>query len=128
MNRVLAAPFLFLTLLPAQAWASWFESCELQGLVSAVSPAIPEGSIDRSATLTVSSADRSNDNLGKASYSPCWEHIDKEYKVTVPAAVQDGDLVTVVRTAVDGTDPGTGTVSRTIKFKFLASEPRRPER
>ncbi|GHC13383.1 hypothetical protein GCM10010080_31050 [Thermomonas carbonis] len=124
MKQALAFVAILLTVTPGRAIASWFESCELTGtVVNVTSRKKLFGRQPRDVSLSVRAAQRTKDRLGEASYTSCHEHIgtDQQLQIAVPRStrINVGGILTVVRTAVDGTNINTGETSTTVEFRFV---------
>jgi len=108
---------------PRPASASWFESCQMSGRV------LHQNQVSRftwrrtyDIRLSVTSAERTDDNLGRSSYTSCQEYVGTEqsFHVKAPrsANISQGGNLTIIRTAVDGFNTQTGDMSTTVKHSF----------
>ena len=104
MTRLM--PFLAAVLLvaAAPARASWFESCEIEGEVSAVKTRVDGG---YSVLVKVAKSVEAKTSGGISSHTDCTEHVNNEVDANfsateVPFEPRVGDTIYFLRSASDG--------------------------
>ena len=119
MKLLVAIGGLFVLMAPSRADASWFESCQIYGRVIQQSQASRRTYYVK---ISVTSSERTDDNLGRTSYTSCEEYVGTEqaFQIEVPRStrISVGGNLTIARTAVDGFNIKTGDMSTTVKYWF----------